>query len=361
VPRRASIIMLLGVCGFFDATAFSKEPIGHPTLTKRSHLEFIRRAQIWTRTNIPKMNLRLGPQGPGSFQPNQAVTCDYVEQPMGGATRKFHCVIRADDVVKVRYGVHNGHVQGTVLATRLLWALGFGADRVYPVRVTCRGCSADPWSHRGPVNAAHQFDPAVIERKPLGHEMWEGHQEAGWVWPELDLIDQSLDGAPPEQRDALKLMAVLMQHTDNGRQQQHLLCMPSGLLNDGVCDKPFLFIHDVGLTFGRANEFNRDEPGSVNFEEWSTTPVWRDPHSCVGHLSKSFTGSIGDPHISEAGRKFLADLLLQLTDLQLRDLFEVAGVERRTTSSGVSKAKVEDWVAAFDRKRGEIASTRCPG
>src|SRR5205823_1281302 len=39
-----------------------------------ARLAFIRKAQIWTPTNIPEMDLRSGPQGPGAFQPNEMVT-----------------------------------------------------------------------------------------------------------------------------------------------------------------------------------------------------------------------------------------------------------------------------------------------
>jgi hypothetical protein len=328
-------------------------------LTRESRLAFIRRAQIWTRTDVPTMNLRLGPGGPGAFQPNEMVVCDYVERPMHGATRKFHCALREGDVVKVRYGARNGEVQGSVLATRLLWALGFEADRVYPVRVTCRGCSSDPWQSRRRVSGEHVFDPAVIERKPHGHEMREGKKKAGWGWRDLDLVDASQGGAPVQQRDALKLLAVFMQHTDTKPAQQRLLCLPGGLTAGGRCDKPFLMLHDVGLTFGHANTFNHNSSGSVNLADWASTPIWRDPAACVGHLSKSHTGTLGDPRISEAGRRFLADLLVQLSDRQLRDLFEVAGAERRQHKSD-GFAPVEEWVGTFKHKRDEIVMNRCP-
>jgi hypothetical protein len=264
-------------------------------------------------------------------------------------------------VIKVRYGANNGEVEGQVLATRLLWALGFAADRVYPVRVTCRGCSADPWTNRGSRNEVHEFDPAVIERKPFGHEMWEDDDKrSGWSWSELNLVDASQGGAPREQRDGLKLLAVLMQHTDTKSEQQRLLCISDQLTAAGECEQPFLLLHDVGLTFGHANTFNHNSSGSVNLDAWSRTPVWRDAANCVGHLSKSHTGTLGDPRISEAGRKFLADLLVQLTDRQLRDLFEVARVDRRTDSSGnVSAAPVAEWVSVFDRKRSEIVTNHC--
>ena len=329
--------------------------------TKEARLAFIRKAQVWAPTHVSEMDLRAGPQGADAFQPNEAVTCDYVEKKtLPGTTQKFDCAIGKGDVVKVRYGATNGKVQGAVLASRLLWALGFGADRLYPVRVTCRGCSSDPWTQRERVNGEQVFDPAAIERKPKGHEM-KSENKGGWAWPELDLVDEQQGGAPKAQRDALKLLAVFMQHTDTKPEQERLLCLPKGRTDDGRCDEPFMMLHDVGLTFGQANVFNRTSVGSVNFDQWSKTPIWKDAAACVGHLSQSNTGTLGDPKISEAGRQFLADLLMQLTDQQLHDLFEVARVDHRSRrpDSAEPPATVDEWVTAFKHKRDEIVTNRC--
>ena len=334
------------------------------SLTREDRLAFIRHAQVWAPTNVSAMALRAGPQGKGAFPPNALVTCDYVEAKLSGSSRKFDCAIGEDDVVKVRYGSENWEVEGAVLASRLLWALGFGADRVYPVRVLCRGCSPDPWTKRDRVSGEQMFDPAVIERKPDGREM-KAEDGEGWAWPELNLIDEAQGGASRAQRDALTLLAVFMQHTDSKPEQQRLLCLPGGMTGDGACDKPFMMLHDVGLTFGGANFFNRTATGSVNLPEWAKTPVWRDAKTCVGHISKSRTGTLGDPKIGEAGRAFLADLLVQLTDQQLRDLFEVARVDlRHPDLNGSDSARgtiVDEWIAAFKRKRDEIVSNHCPG
>ena len=136
------------------------------------------------------------------------------------------------------------------------------------------------------------------------------------------------------------------------------------MTGDGVCGKPFMILHDVGLTFGHANFFNRTDTGSVNLAGWANTPVWRDARACVGHLARSRTGTLGDPKISEAGRAFLADLLVQLTDGQLHDLFEVARVDLRGRKPGASDGAratiVDEWVTAFKRKRDEIVANHCP-
>jgi hypothetical protein len=191
--------------------------------------------------------------------------------------------------------------------------------------------------------------------------MWAANdKKSGWSWSELNTVDASLGGAPREQRDALKLLAVFMQHTDSKSDQQRLLCLPGGFRGNGECTKPFLMLHDVGMTFGHANMMNKGSRGSVNFETWTQTPIWKSPAACIGHLSKSHTGTLGDPRISEAGRKFLADLLVQLSDRQLHDLFEVARVDRRSDSNGqVSAVSIENWVAAFKSKRNEIVTNHC--
>jgi hypothetical protein len=115
-----------------------------------------------------------------------------------------------------------------------------------------------------------------------------------------------------------------------------------------------MMLNDVGQTFGHANRFNRDAVGSVNFEEWSHTSVWTDSSRCIANIQKSMTGTLDHPVITEAGRKFLADLLVQLSDHQLHDLFEVARFQLRSGHS------IAEWVDAFKHKRDEVVNRTCP-
>lgn len=300
------------------------------------------------------MDLMAGPSGSAAFAPNATVTCDYVDRKMGGRSPKFACVIRAEDELKVRFGRDNGEVYAGVAASRLFWALGFGADRTYPVRVVCRGC---PPNIQG-------TDIASIERNMPGQEI-ETAAGSGWAWPELDLVDPTTDGDPRAERGALKLLAVFIQHTDNKPEQQRLLCVSQhGKRQDGeTCAETFMMVHDLGQTFGHANLFNRDSVGSVNLREWSRTPIWKDPARCVANLPKSLTGSLQNPSITEAGRRFLADLLLQLSDAQLHDLFDVARVTHRLAAANRSGGgtTIEQWVDTFKQKRNEIVNHTCPG
>ena len=258
----------------------------------------------------------------------------------------------------MKFGGANGEVYAEVAATRLLWALGFGADRMYPVRVICRGCPPE-FGGVAQADGSRLFDPAVIERKMPGDD---GPAPDGWSWQELETVDEKAGGASRAQRDALKLLAVFIQHTDTKPEQQRLICLDDGETGSEACAQPFLLLQDVGVTFGQANTFNANATGSMNFSAWSRTPIWKDATKCVGNLPKSFTGTLDNPVIGEAGRQLLGDLLDRLSDSQLQDLFEVSRAKLRLRSPTDPKSGIvsnDDWVGAFKRKRDEINSRRC--
>jgi hypothetical protein len=224
------------------------------------------------------MDVKGGPAGPLAFRPGEHVTCDFVLRPRGsGSTLKFGCLSDPERELKVRYGDRNGEVYAQVAATRLLWALGFGANRMYPVTVACRGCTVDPWSQKSAdPSAVTTFDPATVDERMAGRTL-ELKPDAGWSWKELDLVEEAAGGAPAAQRDALKLLAVLIQHGSNKKPNQRLLCLDKDLGSAAgeTCGHPLMMITDLGKTFGRANTFNKDAVESVNFKEWSAMTIWK--------------------------------------------------------------------------------------
>jgi hypothetical protein len=287
-------------------------------LSQKERLAAIRRAQVWKPTDVASKDMKTGPAGEDAFAPNALVTCAYREREMSGKTPKFTCELAPGDEIKVKYGADNGEVFAEVAATRLLWALGFPADRVYPVRVACEGCSADPHEQKGESNGKVLFDPAAVERKLKGTAL-EVSPDSGWSWPELDEVREAEGGAPRAHRDALKLLAVLLQHGDNKPSQQRLVCAREEDEERGECSEPLMILQDLGVTFGRANLFNRNAAGSVNLEEWSEQPVWTDAPSCIGNLAPSQSGTM----------------------------------ENRA-------ATVDQWVDAFKKKRDQIVTRTCP-
>ena len=360
--RRTAVLLGLGV-GLCGCAHLKPLPPGE-ALTTQQRREAVGRAAVWSPTNIPSLDLKAGPAVPGAFAFDAWVSCEYKEHDLSGHSPKFVCETSPGHPVKVKYGPRNAEVFGEVLATRLFWALGFPADAIYPVRVRCHGCPKDPKTGPEMSGAVVVFDPAAIERKLPGRAM-ETKSGSGWSWHELEDLGP---GAPPgahAQRDALKLLAAFVQHTDSKPTNQRLLC-PSGEETGRIgCRRPVLMVNDLGLTFGHAGLLNSNED-SVSLSTWTELPVWKDRARCVAKLERSFTGSLDDPQIHEAGRAFLASLLVQLSDAQLRDLFEAGRVKRRSSdpSGDPAKdgppAKVNEWVAAFKAKRAQIVDQRCP-
>lgn len=318
----------------------------------------IARAKVWLPPEITSKDLKMGPPGRGSFAPGTIVPCTYVNKEnkkVKGATPKFLCRTEGGVELKVKYGGDNGEVYGEVVSTRLLWALGFGADREYSVRLICRGCPRGLAT--SDTDAGDQiFDPAAVEQKLTNDEL-----SGQWSWAELDQIDESAGGATRAERDAFKLLAVLIQHSDSKAIQQRIVCVErSG--EDRRCSTPLMMINDLGLTFGRSDFRNRDPQAVVNFTEWTKLPVWKDSTGCVGNLAGSYSGTLKDPVISEAGRQFLADLLMQLSDQQIHDMFEAARVNLRPRTPGSGRSDyptADEWAAAFKAKRAEIVDRRC--
>ena len=328
-------------------------------------------ARVWTAPSIPiaEVDLRRNPPGPGSFTEDQEVTCRFSLQHVGGLTPKFYCELPGGEALKVKYGAANAELRAEVGATRLLNALGFGSDRVYVVRrVRCAGCPLFPFpalecyqktvlksaclSGALDYNESVNFDTAVIERRIEGRKI-EGHSDQGWAWYELDRIDPQRGGSSSAELDALRLMAVFLAHWDNKAENQRLVCPPGADLPDEGCARPLAVMQDLGATFG---------PTKVDLINWRKYRVWADATTCaVSMKTLPFGGAtFPDRRISEDGRTFLLRLLEQLSDDQLRDLFEGSRITQY--DQVVAEARNPNaWVATFKDKIQQIRDAGpCP-
>jgi hypothetical protein len=342
-------------------------------LTVAERQAVLRRAHIWSPIDTQRLDMRMGPSGPGAFEPDQMVTCTFVypPRPLSGQTEKFRCDLGNGEIVKVKFGRRNGEVYGVVAASRLLWALGFAVPRWYPVEVKCLDCPEDPWrvsrvewfKGRPRFVAARTFAVAAVERDYPGEDI-ETPGFSGWAWPELEQIDAERGGAPRAHIDALKLMAVFLQHNDNKPVQQRLVCPQSQLRRDAAgnesCGTAQLVLNDVGATFSEGSFWG---VGKVDLDKWRRAPVWRDATQCIGHLDRFLNGSLEHPVIGEPGRRFLAERLSLLSDAQLGELFRAARMDRRDGGAPADdvdrSSTIEDWVDAFKRRRDQIVTHRC--
>ena len=398
-------------------------------VSKQERLHQLEQAQIFADRETSTLDLRTGPVMGLTFDPATVVACEYHTPGirLGGATPKFLCkvggtVYKVKYLPSARYGTtgRNGRsadreIYGEMAATRLFWALGFGADRVFLTNVTCHGCPASP--HDGPdereqrtraySRSVRAIGIALIEQRFEGATIAAGGKE-GWTWSELHQhagrAHASTEplarptfaaGAPSvrEQAEALQLLQVFVQHGDCKPEQQRLVCLPGGAVprksgaaarssSDGlspdaeadeeadgleyVCQSPFALVDDLGATFGGAGAFT-GSGAKMSLSNWAKKPVF-DPAAsratggaCRGVLtpSMSCSGGIENPVITEAGRQFLLNRLQQLSDAQLHDLFAAARVT--DFCDDAAECGVEAWVAVFKDKVRQIATHPCRG
>ncbi|HUE87030.1 MAG TPA: hypothetical protein VMO26_13225 [Vicinamibacterales bacterium] len=351
-------------------TPITPAPRSMDELTVEERRSMLDRAQVWEPIDTEELNLLRGPEGDGNFEFDASVTCtfDYPDKPLGGATPKFDCALKPKDIVKVKFGMSNGEVFAEVAASRLFWALGFFADRMYPVQVTCLHCPPDPyrastveWALGRPGNLATRvFDPAAIERKFDGKDI-EVPTFEGWSWRELEDVADNGVGAPRAQIDALKLLAAFIQHVDSKPENQALVCADGAVGRDedgnATCERPLLLIKDLGSAFAAASRMRFVK---MSLASWRSVGIWRDARACRAELISSFIGTLAHPLISEAGRQFLAERLSLLSDDQIRDMFAASRVERRNEMMDGRRVTLDDWVRVFKAKRDQIVNHSCP-
>jgi hypothetical protein len=317
----------------------------------------MRQARVWQPTDPAAVNLAANPDDPAGTLSGAIVPCRYLSAPARGTTAQFDCVLRDGEVVKVKYG-HTGEIHAEVAASRLLSALGFGADRMHLVpRVRCYGCVRTPFytawafdyvhardllARSVPEDAYTDFEWPAIERR---HDGWtiEDGDDSGWAFYELDDIDPSR-GANRAERDALRLAALLLAHWDNKAANQRLLCLDQS----SPCARPFAFIHDLGATFG---------PNKIDLDGWRGAPIWSDASRCTVSM-RSFPfggGTFADGRISEAGRQLLLRQLAPITEPKLTELFAAARFREFHDGEG-DGADLSAWSRTFLEKVRQIAA-----
>lgn len=393
------VLVLVGaVCGQDAQPKPDDQKVQKAFYSAKDRLQAMHAAALFVPRAVAQANIIEGPdQDKKQFQlhTNDKVICDFAAPgtTMGGNTPKFACKITrvespngqvqtltadmAEEPVKVKFGADDNEVYAEVVSTRLMWALGYYADAWFSVRVECHNCPDNPVSGSGSTGT-RTFDPATIVRKFPWHKMTEaGKDEEGWSWKELD----SANGRPTYERDGLKLVAAFIQHSDNKPPQQRLVCHKVDVDTKTqpfttTCDKSVMLVQDVGATFGTGGGFTSNTGAKMNLKGWSNLKLWNKvgtdgaPKQCQAILHKSFTAKdgLGDPMISEEGRRFDAGLMCQLSDQQIADMFKASRVAQMpeyhnkdgSFKTGVTEASVvQQWVDAFKQKREQLASGRC--
>ena len=323
----------------------------------------LRRAKVWRPVDPAAVDLGSNPADPTGTLSTDPVRCRYLPAEAHGTTAKFNCVLPDGEVVKVKYG-HTGEIHAEIAATRLLTALGFGADRMYLVpRLRCYGCVRTPFYTAWALDFIHardfllrrvaddeyaDFKWVAVERRFEGAAI-EAPDREGWAFFELDNVETP--GVDVE-RDALRLAAMLLAHWDNKPANQRLVCEDLAS-NKGACEHPFALVHDLGATFG---------PNKVDLGHWKSAPIWADRQRCRVSM-RQFPyegGTFRDAEIGESGRQLMARQLSALSDDQLDSLFSSARFAEFRGGTGES-ADVHAWTQALRGKiRDIVDGPACP-
>ena len=319
-------------------------------ISEAERAELLTRAQVWRQPRVPVTDATL------TGVTVDELSCRFKVSDLGGTTPKFDCDLKNGEEVRIKYG--NGpEVPAEAAATRLLRALGFGADEVTIVRkLRCYGCPKEPFSVMKAVEITRteplyehvvnfsdyeEFDWVGMERKFNARPV-ETEQTEGWSFFELESINPAEGGAPRAHVDGLRVMAVLLAHWDNKSENQRLVCTARQWAKGTPCPAPFLLLQDVGATFG---------PTKLDLAAWERTSMWDDRSTCSLSMRElPFNGAtFGPVQVTERGRQFIANLLSQLSERQLTDLFTHARFGENRGFFAASAA-VANWVRVFRHK-----------
>lgn len=321
--------------------------------TSAARRDALSRAIVW---QPPAVALAAADLSSPSHDLPADVTCTFRVAPVRGTVRKFSCDLESGERVRVKYAGPEPH--GEVAASRLLLALGFGADRVgFVERLRCRGCPWAPFATMSAVTLARAtglyekvarrggevtFEQVMVERH-FEHEQIRTADVEGWTFEELARVGT----ASRTHADALRLLAVFLAHWDNKAENQRLVCLSGAADAQGRCARPLAMLQDVGATFG---------PRKVNLRRWREAPIWRDRARCeIGMEHLPHGGATFVPvRISEAGRRFLASALRDLSRAQVQALFRGARFAPRYGS-------IDAWTDAFEARVAQLADgPQCP-
>lgn len=376
LSRALAAAVLAGACAAGTATQVRTNlPAGDYTPAEPNEIvltpeqaplrdEALRRARVWREPAQPIAAYAFDRNPPAPWSDPDEIVCRFLPAEPRGTTGKFDCVLPGGQAVKVKYQ-RSGEIPGEVAATRLLRAIGFGADEMHLARrVRCFGCPKSPfvtmkvldwvalrerYEKRIDYGEYSDFTWVAVERRFDAPEL-KVEDQRGWHWHELKTPESG--GAARIHLDGFRVIAMLLNHWDNKGENQRLVCL-GGWSDASGCVDPFAFIQDAGSTFG---------PSKVTYDTWRRTRIWADEARClVSMKSLPYNGAtFEDVTVTEEGRRWIAARLAAISDRQLADLFGAARFpehERAWDRDGALKR----WVAAFKDKVKQIADRPpCP-
>lgn len=260
--------------------------------------------------------------GPGGEEHQPQPPFEFVEEDMHGTSPKFDVRDSNDKKWKAKLGVE---AKPETVASRLLWAVGYGANENYffpQLQVT----NMPPQLQRGQNLAGH--DGVVPNVRLQRHS---GKRIGNWNWRHNPFYGT-------REFNGLRVMMGLIANWDLKEDN-------NGIFEDGKHGGPKLYeVSDVGTSFGTPGKKYSDSRSKGNIEAFARTKLIahihkdyidlnfpkRPPLSSLFELEWDFffrqmgTLWIGR-HIPRADAKWIGSLLAQLSPDQIREAFRAAG------------------------------------
>lgn len=378
--------------------------------TKGQRQQMLRKASVWQpQKHLSVEDILHGPKAKGYAKlfNSDTVYCLTNQEDQNefktGHTPKFYCQLLEPNeetrrlmpvtkksgkrrVIKVKYHQsykENREIQGEILGTRLLWALGFYADQMFYVpKLHCYGCEDDPFKNRRVnyermqkpkvfygVAIERQLDGDKIESKKILHLRQGMGHEAQWIkktiWDDGLKFSEMMDFLPAKkqnpkawrqqlaQRDALRLLSVFMNHIDVKAPNQRFVCLKG--TEEDRCDKPIMMIQDIGTSFGVRTNVSKVTFDKVQLKLWKRTPIWLNAEKCEMNFTNDVLinffmadRSMQNSQVSNSGRIFLAQLLQNFAKDKSR-------VQALFQAAHVNPSEIDAWVNTFLEKVEQVS------
>jgi hypothetical protein len=288
------------------------------------------------------------------------------ENPGAGTTPKFHCSVQGvsdGDGNLIRYKIKphfkgqskdklNGEVYGEFLSSRFSQALGFFADDEWVADVNCPDCEKSlTRSFQGASFSPFQRAAGIELSLGKGIDVNCSGKDSA---PLADTLTKLLKkGGARAEIDAFKLWLAFIDHGDTKTDNHKFACLDSKKNNDGTrsCEpsQAVYYVGDMGSTFG----YSRSSENKARLDVWKK----KSPIEVSGGRCTATAKSVGDPNISEAGRKLLADNLQRLLDAEKnkKTITKVFAASRNAERD----QPAAQWAAEFERKARMIIDARC--
>jgi hypothetical protein len=257
-----------------------------------------------------------------------------------------------------------------VAATRILWALGFPADRMYSaLAANCVGCTADPFKDNLTDNKASLRDKAVpfsvvaIERL-LAWDAIDPKNDETWSWADAAALYAS--GWTREQKvgfDAYRLALGLLTYHNPLDSQNRLVCAEwkAGADNPKVCVQAVILVQDVGSSFGKPGSLGTNSRG--DFAGWQSQTVFSSPDRCELKYPLK-----GDSTVLKEAQDLLLRRLENLDRERVKAIFAAARFQmvdqkqlerlRHSGAANVEDAALNEWTDVFMRHVAEVRAAR---